>query len=66
MRDGSKDQVTPAKAMRRWYVVLAVWLIALAILPLGWVALGTTLWILAMIPGLIEIHQQFQNKSDPF
>ena len=66
LRDGGKDSVSPTTAIRRWYVVLALWLVALVTLPVIWVALGTMVWILAMIPGLIEIHKQFQDEPDPF
>jgi len=64
LRDGEKDQVTPTTAMRRWYAVAIIWLIALITLPTVWVAIATVAWIAAMIPGLIEIHKQFQNEPD--
>ena len=66
LRDGGKDKVSPATAMRRWYAVLALWLLALVALPVTWVALATVAWLAAMVPGLIEIHRQFQNEPDPF
>ena len=66
LRDGSKDTVTPAIAMRRWYVVVCLWLVALVTLPIIWVSVATIVWALAMVPGLLEIHKQFQNEPDPF
>ncbi|MEM9623461.1 MAG: hypothetical protein AAF993_17575 [Pseudomonadota bacterium] len=66
LRDGGKDAVSPADAMRRWYVFSAVWLLALILLPLTWVAVATLAWLALLTPGLIEIHRQFQNEPDPF
>ena len=60
-RDGGKDDVSPTDAMRRWYVFGLVWLVALVALPLGWVAGVFIVWLIALVPGLVEIHRQFQN-----
>lgn len=62
LRDGSKDSLSPPRAMRRWYAFVAVWLIALIALPTTWVIAAFCLWLIALIPGLIEIHRQFQNE----
>jgi hypothetical protein len=66
MRDGGKDQVTPDDAMRRWYVLVGVWLLALVSLPILWVGVATLIWLVALTPGLIEIHRQFQNEPDTY
>jgi len=63
-RDGGKDDVTPSDAMRRWYVFGLVWLLALLVLPIGWVASAFIVWLVALVPGLIEIHRQFQNSTE--
>jgi len=66
LRAGDKDAVTPADAMRRWYVFIALWLLALLFLPVTWVAGAFGLWLVALIPGMIEIHRQFQNEPDAY
>lgn len=66
LREGDKDAVTPADAMRRWYVFIGLWLLALVLLPVGWVASAFGLWLLALVPGMLEIHRQFQNEPDPY
>lgn len=65
-RDGKKDQVTPGMAMRRVYVFAGAWLLALIALPSVWVVVAAIIWALAMTPGLIEIHRQFQNEPDAY
>jgi len=66
LRDGDKDAVTPGDAMRRWYVFVALWVVALVCLPMVWVVGAFCLWALALVPGMIEIHRQFQNEPDAF
>jgi hypothetical protein len=58
--------VTPSQAIRRAYVFLAAWLLALVFLPITWVAVSALLYAVALTPGLIEIHRQFQNKPDTY
>ena len=65
LRDGGKDDVTPAMAKRRAYWFVGAWLLALVIFPLAWVGLAFFAWLVVLIPGLIEIHRQFQNEPDP-
>lgn len=64
LREGDKDAVSPADAMRRWYLFVSLWLVALVLLPIGWVVTAFCVWLLALIPGMIEIHRQFQNEPD--
>jgi hypothetical protein len=66
LRDGNKASVTPSQAIRRAYVFLGAWALALAFLPLTWVAAAGLLYAIALTPGLIEIHRQFQNKPDSY
>ncbi|MFL2536097.1 MAG: hypothetical protein ACJ0RQ_07735 [Candidatus Azotimanducaceae bacterium] len=64
LRDGTKDSVTPGAAMRRAYIFAGLWLLALVMLPLAWVAGAFVTWLIALTPGLLEIHRQFQNEKD--
>ena len=66
LRDGNKASVTPSQAIRRAYVFLGAWILALAFLPITWVAASALLYAIALTPGLIEIHRQFQNKPDSY
>ena len=66
LRDGDKDDVSPNTAMRRVYIFVALWLLALVLLPIVWVAAALVLWLILLTPGLIEIHRQFQNEPDPY
>jgi len=66
LRDGDKDTVSPSDAMRRWYLFLGAWVIALLLLPVSWIAGAVLIWIIALTPGLIEIHRQFQNEQDDY
>ena len=66
LRDGGKDSVSPADAMRRVYVFAGLWILALLVLPAWWVGLAAAVWLLLLTPGLIEIHRQFQNEPDPY
>ena len=66
LRDGGKDSVTPRDAMRRVYVFLGLWILALVVLPAVWVVAAAVIWLLLLTPGLLEIHRQFQNEPDPY
>ena len=63
-RDGSKDALSPTGAMKRWYGFGLLWLVALVVLPVGWVAAAFIVWLIALVPGLLEIHRQFQNAKE--
>ncbi|HAK51577.1 MAG TPA: hypothetical protein DCM54_06710 [Gammaproteobacteria bacterium] len=65
-REGDKESVNPRKVMRRVYWFLAMWLLLLVVLPIGWFGIVLLAWVVAVIPGLIEIHHQFQNEPDPY
>ena len=56
----------PINAMRRVYGFVALWILALVLLPVTWVASAFALWLVALTPGLIEIHRQFQNEGDAY
>ncbi|MGI9325093.1 MAG: hypothetical protein ACR2PZ_07730 [Pseudomonadales bacterium] len=66
LREGDKDNVSPKAAMQRWNYFLCGWLVALVALPLSWVAIGLLIWIVALTPGIIEIHRQFQNEPEAY
>ena len=66
LRGGEKAGVTPTQAMRRAYLFLGTWLLALIVLPITWIAIAALIYVLAIIPGLVEIHRQFQNEPDAF
>ena len=52
----------PRKMLRRVYGFVAAWLAALLLIPVQLVALAFVTWGLILLPGLIEIHRQFQNE----
>ena len=64
-RDGSGGFVGVPVAIRRAYVFVAAWIVALLLFPAGWVAVAALVWVIAVTPGVIEIHRQFQNEPDP-
>ena len=65
-RDGDPQRARPTAVMRRVYGFVALWLILLVVLPIGWTALAALAWVALLTPGLIEIHRQFQNEPDRF
>ena len=38
----------------------------LLVLPLTWFGIAVLVWLVALTPGLIEIHRQFQHESAPY
>ena len=66
MREGDVPSADPEKMMRRVWAFLAMWLVLLVTLPSAWVFAAAGIWMLALTPGLIEIHKQFQNEPDEF
>jgi len=60
-RDGSGGFARVPAAIRRACIFLAAWLL----LPAQWVAVAALVWVIAVTPGVIEIHRQFQNEPDP-
>ncbi len=64
-RADDPPRVSPGKMMSRVYAFVAMWLLALVALPAAWVATAFAGWLLILMPGLIEIHRQFQNIPDP-
>ena len=66
MREGDVPSADPEKMMRRVWAFLAMWLVLLVTLPSAWVLAAAGIWMLALTPGLIEIHKQFQNEPDQF
>jgi hypothetical protein len=65
-REGDKSSVAPAKMMRRVFGFVALWLVLLLILPLKWFGIALLAWLVVLTAGLIEIHRQFQNESEPY
>ena len=66
MREGDKPSADPEKMMRRVWGFLAMWLVFLVTLPTAWVLVAASIWVVALTPGLIEIHKQFQNEPDEY
>jgi hypothetical protein len=66
MREGDVPSADPEKMMRRVWAFLAMWLVLLVTLPSAWVLAAAGIWMLALTPGLIEIHKQFQNEPDEY
>ncbi len=63
-RDGSGGFVGVPVAIRRAYVFVAAWIVALLLFPAQWVAVAALVWAIVVTPGVIEIHRQFQNEPD--
>lgn len=63
-RDTDQERVSPGAMMPRVYGFVALWLFALLILPVGWFGVAVAVYLLAIVPGMIEIHRQFQNEPD--
>ncbi len=61
-RPGDTPTVSPGKMLRRVYGFVAAWVVALLFFPTQWVALALVVWGLIVLPGLIEIHRQFQHE----
>jgi hypothetical protein len=66
LREGEKAKVSPRDAMRRVWIFVGAWILALLAFPPVWVGLAAIGWMLALIPGLLEIHRQFQTDPDAF
>jgi len=64
LREGDKDSVSPKAAMARWKYFLGGWAVAAVALPLSWVVIALLIWLVALTPGMIEIHRQFQNEPE--
>ena len=62
-RKEDPQRVRPKKMMARVYLFISAWLFLLVAFPLKWVVTGFLVWVLILIPGLIEIHRQFQNEK---
>lgn len=63
-RPGDPPSANSGKMMPRVYGFVAAWVAAFLLLPTTWVALALLGWALAALPGLIEIHRQFQNEPE--
>lgn len=64
-RPDDPERVSPGAMMPRVYAFIALWILALVLLPATWVGLAALAWVLVLTPGMIEIHRQFQHVSDP-
>ena len=65
-RADDKSRVSPGAMMPRVYAFLALWAVALVLFPAVWVGVAAAIWLMALTPGLIEIHRQFQNEPDDY
>jgi hypothetical protein len=66
LRDGSKDVVTPTQAMRRVWIFVGLWLASLIVFPVQYVCIAFAAWLILLIPGMVEIHRQFQNEAEQY
>ena len=60
-REGDKPSAQLQSVKRRIVVFVGAWIAAFAFLPTSWVALGLVVWIVLALPGVVEIHRQFQH-----
>jgi hypothetical protein len=66
---GREEDSRSAKAnkmMGRVFGFAAVWAAAFVLLPATWSIAAAAAWLIAMTPGVIEIHRQVQNEPDPY
>jgi fatty acid desaturase len=63
-RPDDTPSANTGKMMRRVYAFAAAWCVAILALPATWVVVAIVAWSLILIPGLVEIHQQFQNEPE--
>lgn len=61
-RSEDTPSANTGKMMGRVHAFIAAWFCALLLVPLPWVAIAFAAWMLILIPGLVEIHRQFQNE----
>ncbi len=64
-RPGDPPSANSGKMMGRVAGFVAAWVAGFLLFPAKWVALAMGAWALAALPGLIEIHRQFQNEPEP-
>ena len=60
-RSGDKPSAKPKRMKWRLTVFAAAWIAAFALFPSNWVAMGLAVWGALALPGVVEIHRQFQN-----
>jgi hypothetical protein len=60
-RDDDKPSTKFQNMKRRIAIFVGAWIAASALFPASWVALALAAWGVAALPGLIEIHRQFQH-----
>ena len=60
-RSGDKPSAKPTSMKWRIAVFVGAWIAAFKLLPTGWAALGLAAWGALALPGVVELHRQFQN-----
>ncbi|MEM7468028.1 MAG: hypothetical protein AAF387_14230 [Pseudomonadota bacterium] len=65
-RAKDKHRVSPGAMMPRVYGFIGLWLLALLFFPIKSVGIAALIWMVALTPGLFEIHRQFQNEPDEY
>ena len=57
----TEARIRTARAMLKLAVFTGGWVAAFALLPSLWVAAAFGLWALAVTPGIVHMHREFQN-----
>jgi hypothetical protein len=61
-RRGPDDVGARAKrAALKLALFAAAWIMAFALLPVGWVALALLVYLAIAVPGIVEMHRAFQS-----
>ncbi|MEM7080144.1 MAG: hypothetical protein AAF513_16100 [Pseudomonadota bacterium] len=65
-RETDGERVSPGAMMPRVYGFVALWILLFLLLPLPWFGVALAGYLLAITPGMIEIHRQFQNEPEAY
>ena len=60
-RPGDRPSADARRMKRRVAAFVAAWVVALAVLPTVWVALGLGAWVAIALPGVAALYRQFQH-----
>ena len=60
-RPGDRPSADARRMKRRVAAFAAAWVVALAVLPTVWVALGLAAWVAIALPGVAALYRQFQH-----
>ena len=65
-RQGDKPSANPTRMGGRVAGFIALWSTLFLTLPAGWSAAIFGAWLAIYIPGLIKLHNTFQNEPDDY